>query len=74
MASQYHIVIPVDKHEVTVIRKEFGDFIKDAGTFTMTMDMEDDSKAPSPELERAIKDLFIRVIFAIRNGKFERMN
>lgn len=71
--SHYHLEIIISKEEVEVIKKEFHQFIEDAGGFTFIVTPDNDVE-PSVELEDTIRNIFFNILMTINTGQFKGVN
>lgn len=70
MKYHYRLEVPVGREEVEIIKSQFSEFINESGGFAIYVKTENDV-APSEELEKTIQRIFLNILIAIDNGKFE---
>lgn len=75
MGKHYHLDISVDAHTVKTIKEEFNNYLNETAGFAIYMEpIDSDDAPPSEELQKAINELFNRLIVTIEAGNFQRIN
>jgi hypothetical protein len=72
--SHYHIVIPVSKEEVAILKKYFIEYLEQCGGITIAIMPFEAGIRPSTEMEEVIRRLFVHLLLTIEAGQFEALN
>jgi hypothetical protein len=71
--SHYLITIPVEAADVKVIKAQLFPFLEEVGDISLIVKVQDDNE-PSPELQSALRNLFVYLLCTLNNSEFEALN